>query len=256
MEAKIKEIFNIDSTVIQDRKIKSAFYEHESFNADKKRIFDENVESIKITGLFNDGTINIKSYKDEEYIYEEIYLITTQLKTDKNFEKIINLIHFLIPNPIMLVLVFENKINISGSISRINKNNEEKAILEEIHQSVWLPLESDMGLYNDAIKAFNTKNYSYHSLKDFYEDFIKAVLLTNFIEMIDNFRYSTKCDIMALSDIVKSFKSEQHKIKSFKSEQNQVTNFGDKVSLQNNIIKVEKELEIIKNQARELIKNL
>ena len=256
MEEKIKTIFNLDSSVVQDKKIKSIFYNHESFNAEKKRVFDENVESIKLVALFNDETINISPYKDEDYIYEEIYLITAQLKTEKNFEKIINLIHFLIPNPVMLVLTFENKIHISGSISRINKNNEEKAILEEIHQSIWLPIDSDSEIYRDAIKALNTKHYSYHNLRDFYEDFIKAILLTQFIEIIGEFKYNQKSDIMSLSAVIKSFNVGHSTINTLRNEQKQTTNFGDKVSLQNKILKEEKEIEFIKNQAKELIKNL
>lgn len=256
MEEKVKAIFNLDDSLIQDKKIKSIFYNHESFNADKQRIFDDNIESIKLTALFNDETINITPYKDEEYVYEEIYLITVQLKTDKNSEKIINLIHFLIPNPVMLVLVFGDKILTSGSISRINKNNEEKAILEEIYQSIWLPIDSDSGLYQEAIMALNTKGYSYHCLRDFYEDFLKVTLLSNFIEMISEFKYSSKYDVAMLIDVISRFRVCNMKISALKNEQAQAPNFGDKVALQNNILKIEQELEFIKNQARELIKNL
>ena len=256
MEEKIKEIFKIDSSVIQDRKIKSLFYNHESFNAEKKRIFDLNIESIKLIALFNDETINITPYKDEEYVYEEIYLITAKLKNDKNTDKIVDLIHFLIPNPVILVLYYNNQIYISGSISRINKHNDEKAILEEIHKSIWLPIDSDSQIYKEAIQSFDIKKYSYHSLKDFYEDFIKAVILTNFIEMIGEFKYSSKYSIINISSLIKSFDDKSLVIITYKNEQKQTSSFGDKVVLQNNILKVEKEVEIIKNQAKELIQNL
>lgn len=255
MEETIKGIFNIEATALQNKKIKSIFYDHELFNAEKKRLFDEAIESIKLIALFNDETIHIQSYKDDMYVYEEIYVIAVELKGDKHTDRIVKLIHLLIPNPVMLVLHYENKIHLSGSISRINKNDEEKAVLEEIYQSLWLPVDSNEVVYKNAIQSFNTKKYSYHTLKDFYEDYVKTVLLSNFIAILGDYKCNaTKCDIISLAQIVDAFENKNTIIKSLRKEQEQTTNFGERVALQNSVLRVIEELEDIKNQAVSLVK--
>ncbi len=53
MLEEIFKILNIDKNLQQERKVKSLFYQHEKFDSQSKRIFDELVENIKIIAVFN-----------------------------------------------------------------------------------------------------------------------------------------------------------------------------------------------------------
>jgi len=246
MEEKIIEIFNLDKEVIQNRKIKSIFYEHEKFNADKKRLFDSSVKDIKLISLFNEDTINISKYKDENYLYEEIYLIYISLEDNKSYKKIIDLIHEFIENPVILVLNYGNQMQLSGSITRINKHDIEKGITEDIFQSSWIDLD------NESIQYLDSKKFSYDSLRKFYEDYLRVVLCFNFIEIIGQFKYVPKYDILDLSEIINKYGLLKGQIELLSKDQNSNVNFGDKVEIQEQIIKFERELEIIKQKVKEL----
>lgn len=246
MEDKIIKIFNLEDSVIQNRKIKSIFYEHEKFNAEKKRLFDDSVENIKLIGLFNDDTINIPKYKDEEFLYEEIYLIHIELKDKKQYERVLSVIHEFIENPVILVVSHENEIQLSGSVTRINKKDQEKGITEDVYESPWIDLE------NESMEYLNTKKYSYESLKKFYEDYLRILLCTNFIEIIGEFKYIPKYAILDLSEIIEKYAILKAQIDHLRKNQKQSVNFGDKVEIQEKIIKTEQELGIIRQKIKKL----
>ncbi|NCS98861.1 DUF4391 domain-containing protein [Candidatus Parcubacteria bacterium] len=246
MEDKIIKIFNLEKEVVQNRKIKSIFYEHEKFNAEKKRLFDDAVENIKLVGLFNDDTINIPKYKDEEFLYEEIYLIHIELKDKKQYTRVVSVIHEFIENPVILVLSYEKEIQLSGSITRINKKTQEKGITEDLFQTPWISID------DESVKYLDTKKYSYESLKKFYEEYLRVMLCFNLVEIIGEFKYVPKYAILDLRVIIEKYALLKAQIDSLKQNQKQSVGFGDKVEIQEKIIKLQKELEIIKQQVKEL----
>lgn len=165
------EIFNLPNECKIDKNIpKEVIYKNAEANEKLKRIFIDNVEKIRFMYLLNFSNSNIQSYIRDNERFEEIDFIKIILK-EKGKENIISkLFHQLIPKSTVILLEFKNKILISTSDKRTDK---EKIILEEVFNSTWIDVENKM------LKELEYKKLNSTNLKLFYEDITEKVRVIN-----------------------------------------------------------------------------
>ena len=83
----IQNYFNLpDGSSFNSNIPKKMFYDSGSLNASDKKLFVDFIDRIVLKNQLNDQTMNIKSYKDDFRIYEEIAFITIELKDDKKYK--------------------------------------------------------------------------------------------------------------------------------------------------------------------------
>ena len=100
-------------------------------SADKK-ILETHIASMKLVSILNEQTIRVRSYKDDEYSYQSIYVFYIELKKDDSITALSNLIHSAFPEPTILIYQKANTNYISLAEKRINKVEKDKTVVEEV----------------------------------------------------------------------------------------------------------------------------
>ena len=156
--------YNLNERTIKNKPIpKVNFYNHTDFLKANEKIFVSDIKNIILLYSIDSETTGINSYKDENNEYSVINIFQINLKNKKNVNKITKILFTLILEPCLLEFVFENEICFAITNFRINKNNESKNIIENIHITQFLDIKDDW-LNNFDLNKFNWSNANLYSL--------------------------------------------------------------------------------------------
>jgi hypothetical protein len=255
MKEKIIDLFGLDrDKILQNRKIpKTKFYELDSFNNTKKKIFTDEIKEINLLAILNEETINISAYKDEELNYSEFYFIHVDLKEKKNLSVITKTICRNIQNPLVLVYSFNYSILITTAIKRLNKTASAKQVLEEELTSPWILISTDNPAEKAFLAACNIYQFSYMNLYCFHAEITRLVYQSITIEILDEYTFNAKLDNDMLKSLVEEYYAEKRVITTLESELNKLVEFGDKVSVKQNIINTEKRIAQLKKRFKKFL---
>ncbi len=248
MKDKLDKIFGFtEFGIVQDRNIpKKSFYEQDVFNTTKKKLFTEDIEKLKIIAICDKNTINIELYVNNERDYREIFFIQVQLKDVSKQNKISEIIHQVIPNPVVIIFTHENDLLVSVAHKRLSKQEKGKIVVEKEYNSPWVNIKSGNQAIQKFIKQLYLKNLRFDNLYIFYSDLIKVIIFSNFIEIINNYFYNKTSDIQDLMELADKHKKLKEKIVFHTNQDSKLKNFGDKVANHQKLIDAKKNLKILK----------
>ena len=257
MKEKIVKILNLDSDqVLLDKKIpKVKFYNQEDFNKGEEKIFTRDIDNIYLLSVLNEDTINIHPYVTDECNYSELYFIYIELRTKESYSKITEAVHSILPNPVVLILVFGDKINISTATKRINKSDKTKQIIDEYNISNWIDAvnpDKDDKLFLEAV---NIKNLTFENFYKLYVDFSNRVYMVGLVELLGAYIFSRKLDMAGIKKLFSKYQQLDIEINRLKSKEKETLNFGDKVAIHSATTGEEKKQNNIKNKILEIINN-
>ena len=209
------EIFNLPIECKIDKNIpKEVIYKNAEANEKLKRVFIDNVEKIRFMYLVNFSNSNIQNYMNDKERFEEIDFIKIILK-EKGKENIISkLFHQLIPKSTVIILELKNKILISTSDKRTDK---EKIILEEIFNSTWIDVENKM------LKELEYKKLNSTNLKLFYDDITEKVRVINLSKKL-NCENSIKSENV---DLLEELNKEIEELKALRKKESQINRVAE-----------------------------
>ena len=209
------EIFNLPIECKIDKNIpKEVIYKNAEANEKLKRIFIDNVEKIRFMYLVNFSNSNIQNYINDKERFEEIDFIKIILK-EKGKENIISkLFHQLIPKSTVIILELKNKILISTSDKRTDK---EKIILVEVFNSNWIDVENKM------LKELEYKKLNSTNLKLFYEDITEKVRVINLSKKL-NCENSIKSENV---DLLEELNKEIEELKVIRKKETQINRVAE-----------------------------
>lgn len=127
-----------------------------------KKLIEKHVSSINLVSLLNEQTIRIRSYKDDDYSFQVIYVLDIALKECDQMTGFTELIHSAFPESTILLMEYRGDTYVSGALKRINKNDNSKTVIED---SVWAKLPAEQN-----INVPSTRN-----LKDYYEFILRLL---------------------------------------------------------------------------------
>lgn len=230
--------------ILQNTKIpKTEFYKLDDFNAEKKRIFTNDINEIVLLAILNEETINIAPLKNSEVNYEEISVIYVDLKKDDNKTKIIETIEKNIPNPTIIILSFENKVCLATARKRLNKAEQGKQVIESVETTPWLPLVHGTDTEDAYVKGLNIANFSFSNLFVFYQEFSLYVYQSVLLPFSSKFAFIKQLSIDELQLLVGEYQTKQAEVKRLKEEESKTLNFGDKVAIHAKVNRAEGEAE-------------
>ncbi|ERT47225.1 DUF4391 domain-containing protein [Fusobacterium polymorphum] len=209
------EIFNLPIECKIDKNIpKEVIYKNAEANEKLKRIFIDNVEKIRFMYLVNFSNSNIQNYINDKERFEEIDFIKIILK-EKGKENIISkLFHQLIPKSTVIILELKNKILISTSDKRTDK---EKIILVEVFNSNWIDVENKM------LKELEYKKLNLTNLKLFYEDITEKVRVINLSKKL-NCENSIESENI---DLLEKLNKEIEELKVLRKKETQINRVAE-----------------------------
>lgn len=209
---------------------KKQFYNHGNFNQTEKNIFIHGIERITLYAQLTRDNTNLDPYKDETKTYEEISIFLVELRIKDDIEKIASLIMESIPYPVILIGKYDEQYNFYGAHQRDNKVDEQKIILERMHQTGFVNSNTTF------INQINYKNLSKTNLFTFYDEYIQAIIRLNLESR----------NIKATGDnaeILKEIERLEEKIILLKNKIKRENHFNKKMELNMKIKRIENKLQ-------------
>lgn len=137
---------------VGDKIDKKMFYDNSDLNATEKRWLKADVERIVWCNRIAYDTVNIKRYCDERIDYTEIQVINVQMRTDVHVRGIADILFASFPYPLILIFTFKQDVMLFAAPVRINQNDKSRLTVEEVIQTKWFPIHSDVLALLDMTK--------------------------------------------------------------------------------------------------------
>ena len=190
-----------------------------------KKLIEKHIASINLVSLLNEQTIRIRSYKDDDYSFQVIYVLDIVLKECDQMTEFTELVHSAFPESTLLLMKYRDDTYISGALKRINKNDNSKTVIED---SVWAKLPDELNI--DVPSTRNLKEYYEFLLRLLYR--IKAQNVTGIFPKEDG----------EFKPMIKQYELLSSHISKLKEEYNTASMRNEKMRIDNALY--EKELEL------------
>jgi hypothetical protein len=252
MKNKIIQIFGLQrDSILQNKKIpKAKFYELDDFNAEKKRIFTNDIKDIYLLAILNEETINIAPLKNEAVNYSEVYFIYVELKSIKNIAKIVEVIQKNIQNPVILIFSFENSILVQFSSKRLSNTSQEKQVVEQAYFSQWISIEDPSEAEKTWLNKLNISQFSFKNLYVFCEEYSKLIYQSITIAIFGTFYFYKKLYTIDLQPKIDEYLENQRNTVRLKASEGDALEFSEKMALHEKVIRAEKEGQVIKEKIK------
>jgi len=235
---------------------KKMFYDNAKLNRSEKRVIANVIERIELTYLLTPSNINIQAFINEEFYYEGVMYITVQLRETvqaKQISMIEKVIHGFLPNPVVLIFLFNDLLLVSTCVKRLNLVTLNSVVLEEIHQTPWIDITDENENVNRFIEAISLKNVSFTNFYDFYKDIDMAIKAFQDIEVIGLYRVikdkEKHSNLQSIIAEIKSLEREKNKVKAAIKKE---TQFNKKVDLNIELQKINNKIDELKTTLEEI----
>ena len=149
---------------------KKNFLSLSNLNKAEKEDLSNYVKKIILSFQLEPSKSNIKNYKDEIREYPLINFFTIEVAGGANTKRIAKFVMSAIPYPCVIVFRHEDDMQIAVAHQRINQNDKEKNVLEEIITTAWQP-------YNEILFDIEIMNLS--NFYTLYSDIVDFISIHN-----------------------------------------------------------------------------
>ena len=220
---------------------------------DKKSsdILTSDVEGIYIYSVLNKSTSNIMPYQNEDFNISEVMVLEVKLREIKNINTIRKIFHNIIPNPIILVLSYEGKIEISVGMKRLNKNDSMKVILGDIVLTKFIDLVNTESYEKKFLEQIKITSLPQLNLYELYKSLENHIVLTKFFEVVDDYIVGVDKIDKAL-ELLNKYEKFEEEINTYEKNKKAEANFGRQMEWHVKIKKLEKKLDSLKEEMKGL----
>ena len=213
------------------------------------QLIDSEILKMKIAHGLNPQLININPYNDGKYIFEGIMYLTVELKSKKEVKKVAQLIHQSIPQPTFLILSKDDEYCLSSGIKRLNLHDTQTVLIEEIQITKWMNLDELSQIEQCFISSLALSELPHHNFYEFYKAIQAKLYNFNHIDEIGE--YETTYSVKRQKEIqkhVELIKEKEDQLNQIISRLKKETQFNKKLSLNEQAMKLKKEIDQLKNQ--------
>jgi hypothetical protein len=221
--------------------------EHLQLSQKDNKIIYSNVNSVFLEGVLDSDTIRIRSFIDDGYWYETIYVIQVQLKEDLNFAFVNERLHLAFPNPLILVYTLDNKTRISLATKRMSKVAKDKSVIDGLFFTNWFILDDE---HIRFIKLLNVQKTYSLNLKDFYENMTNIIYSERLIQLIGKMPIKIP-RTMDLRKAIIDIDNHISVLDELKRNSKQASMMSEKMDYHMKIKNKEKEIETLINKLKE-----
>ncbi len=228
------------------RKIdKQDLYVQAELTKRERQIFIDDVIRAELTYLLTKDTINVQPYRDEDHLYEGIAVVTVYLEQGKNVRWLAGVIQGAIPSPCMLVFCQENKVLITTAWKRLNKQEQDKIVIEKQYFSPWIDMgdiRQDFGAYMDSIRL---SRLSFTDYRTMYLDLHLRTYVIERLPVIGKYIEKSAEEIQFLQDKIADLEDVVKEFHQIRKQLEQETKFNRKVELNQKLYLLKKSMESI-----------
>lgn len=216
--------------------VKTLIQQLQPTSSDKK-ILESHIASMKLVSLLNEQTIHIRSYKDDDFSYQVIYVFYIELKKDDSIVTLSQIIHSAFPEPTILIYKRMEINYISLATKRINKVEQGKTVVEDVLVTKIVSDAKDEQLSLEHINGQNLREYYLNIIQWLYR--LKVLSITKVYPQKE----------MDFKSILKQYEQLNADINRLKEEYK-------KVSMKAEKMRIDDELYDTEVKSKKLIDNL
>lgn len=123
------------SARVDKRVPKKLLLEQSASTAADRRIIQDSIEEMQWVAALKPISIGVQEYRDAVREYQEIAILTVDLRATAKMPRIIQLIHRAIPYPLLLVAKQAEAINLSVAHKRWSQGETGKVVIEELRRT-------------------------------------------------------------------------------------------------------------------------
>lgn len=167
---------NIPATCKVDNVIyKKLFYENADLSAADKKLFTENIDKITWRYSLKPESCFVKPYKDQVREYGEVEIVEAALTWQAGEKRIAEIVMRTIPYPLLLVLKYEESVQLWAAHQRNSQNDSDKNVLEESAYTAWLD-SAEFEKLSAALDFQKLRNGNFYEL---YSDMVDRIFVFN-----------------------------------------------------------------------------
>lgn len=191
----IEDLINVPNVAIVNNIIpKQDIFEATGMTKSDKDYFVRYVKQIRWLYKFDDSSVRIKPYEDDEKSYIESELIGIKLKKefqeynhntgnfhrfDARLDRIVDILLRFIPYPILLCAEFNDEIKFYVSHISESKSDYDKITLDELIYTDWIDVNNLDGFDKELIEKLQIDNLDKTNVFTFYDDIVTAIIQYN-----------------------------------------------------------------------------
>jgi len=256
---KIKEILNIpEKCFVGTPMSKKDFYEYAQLKTRDKKIFTNIIDKITWVYALQEENIRITPFKDNIRDYTEVHLYNISLKTykegktDKNIDRIADIILRTIPYPMILVFQFKNKIKIYVANIKDHLSDSSKITIEETISTNWIDLANLDKIDKKLFKSLQLENLSFSHFYKFYNDIIDNINIYNASKLVGR---DLAINVNQSPDEIKAIYDEitdkNREIELRRAQIKKETQFNKRIEINIEIKEIENEIDGLKGKILE-----
>lgn len=252
---KIKEILNIpEKCFVGTPMSKKDFYDYAKLKTRDIKIFTDIINKITWVYVLQEDNIRITPFKDSIRDYTEVHIYNVSLKdykegkTDKNIDRIANIILRTIPYPMIIVFEFKSKIKLYVAHIRDHLSDSTKITLEGIISTNWIDLANLDEIDNKLFESLQLENLSFSHFYKFYSDIVDNINIYNGSKLVGR---DLAINVKLSPDEINHIKNEIDEIdEKIKLKENQIkkeTQFNKQIEINIEINKLKMDKKKLKN---------
>lgn len=196
-----------------------------------KKILESHIASMRLVSVLNEQTIRIRSFKDEDFSYQAIYMFYIELKKDDKITSLSEIIHSAFPEPTILVFNRLETNYISLATKRINKIEQDKTVIEDVLVTRILTNAASTQLTLENITGSNLKEYYSNIMVWLYK--LKVLQITKVYPQKD----------LDFKPLLKKYEQINANVNRLKEEYKKVSMKSDKMRIDDELYDKEMELK-------------
>lgn len=252
MSFNYNKLLNIPERSLLNKKItKSFFLKNFELSSSEKKVLNNIIQSMDWISSIKPSNSNIPEYRDEYYVFEEIQFMLCTLNENNlsdNADKCISLFQKYIPYQIVLIVEDDNGFILNTCDKRINLNDKTKRTIE---RQISTPVISKLyknEIISDFFDSLDFVKQDKVSLQRLYKGYINSIIQLQSSIVIGSFSKRTNVRTEEDLKLLDSMNTIEKEVIRLTNQLKKETQMSSKVSLNMEIQKKRKEIEIIKNK--------
>ena len=259
----IEDLINVPNVAIVNNIIpKQDIFEATGMTKSDKDYFVRYVKQIRWLYKFDDSSVRIKPYEDDEKSYIESELIGIKLKKefqeynhntgnfhrfDARLDRIVDILLRFIPYPILLCAEFNDEIKFYVSHISESKSDYDKITLDELIYTDWIDVNNLDGFDKELIEKLQIDNLDKTNVFTFYDDIVTAIIQYNGSKEVGKKVILSSEDIQKIMEKIKEI---ERQINDLRIELRKSDNFNEQVELNIKIKELENEIELLHEELK------
>jgi len=176
------------------RVYKKLFFENAQLGVTDKKAFQEDIDSVTWQYTLKPNTIPVSPYEDQEREYLEIAVLQVNLRENRRYKRIAEVIHRAIPYPLALIFIHENAVAVCLAHKRFSQAEREKIVVDEFFFTDWIDPNVSTNGEAEFLGSLNFEQLPQTDFFSLYSGLVDRVIALDCARLTGHFRLESAAD--------------------------------------------------------------